>query len=311
MTQTRNLVIGCDGTWNDAENVADATNVRRLLLGCAETKPKPFYEEGVGTAFGESFAGGLWGAGLDRQILATYRFLRKRFQDDGQTPANNRIFIFGFSRGAYAARRLAGFISTCGVTVRAGDDVPAWRAYLSRDQRWIDQMKADGCFVDVDIAFLGVWDTVKSSNDPDLDDHALPARVLAGCHAMALDEKRRAFPVLKWHADPRIDQTWFCGVHSDVGGGYAQRALSDITLRWMIDRAYAQGLQFKADAVRGLADDALGPIHDSYVGFWRTLGESPRALVSTDNVHASVSQRTMMLASYRPANLGGGGNRFV
>jgi uncharacterized protein (DUF2235 family) len=129
MTQIRNLVIGCDGTWNDADGIANATNVRRLLLACARSNQITHYEEGVGTAFGENVAGGLWGEGLDRQIQDASRFLRKRFQDDGQTPANNRIFIFGFSRGAYAARRLAGFISTCGVTVRPEDDAPAWQAY--------------------------------------------------------------------------------------------------------------------------------------------------------------------------------------
>jgi uncharacterized protein (DUF2235 family) len=311
MTAIRNLVIGCDGTWNDADDLANGTNVQRLLMACAGRDQVTHYEEGVGTAFGERFAGGLWGEGLDRQILAAYRFLRKRFQDDGQTPATNRIFIFGFSRGAYAARRLAGFISACGITRRPADDTPAWQAYLHRDQGKIDRMKADGCFIAVDIAFLGVWDTVKSTNDPDLDDERLPARVRAGCHAMALDEKRRAFPVLKWQADPRIDQTWFCGVHSDVGGGYAQRALSDITLRWMIDKAWEHGLRFNAQAVRALTADALGPIHDSCTGFWRTLGEAPRVLAPSDNIHASVRQRTTALAAYRPANLGEAAHRLV
>ncbi len=301
MAKTRNLIIGCDGTWNDTKTDAP-TNVVKLLNACSASSQVTHYEEGVGTAHLEALPGGIYGKGLDRQILGAYRFLRRRFADKKWTAEQNRVFIFGFSRGSYAARRLAGLITQCGVPKRAKDIDIAWQLYLRRDLDSIAALKADKRLFDIPIELLGVWDTVKTTTDADFNDLKLPASVVKGVHAIAIDEKRKFFPALKWDAEKRVQQTWFSGVHSDVGGGYAECGLSDITLHWMIDHAYAQGAKFKASAIKALKKDPGGMLHDSYDGIWKVFGTRQRRIAKSAKIHVSVQER-MQSTSYRPANL--------
>lgn len=302
MAKVRNLVIGCDGTWNDTDD-PDHTNVVKLLNACTARNQVVHYEEGVGTAHWEALPGGIYGKGLERQILGAYRFLRKRFADSGRTREENRVFIFGFSRGSYAARRLAGLISHSGVPVRARDVELAWQLYLKRDAESADHLKQKGDLFDIPVEMLGVWDTVKTTTDEDFNDYKLPACVVAGYHAMAIDEKRRFFPVLKWNADARVNQVWFPGVHSDVGGGYRECGLSDTALQWMIDHAYSHGLNFKASAVRKLKKNPSGKLHDSYDGIWKAFGARRRSIAASAKVHTSVRERIQNVQGYNPLNL--------
>ena len=301
MAQSRNLIIGCDGTWNDTDGTI--TNVAKLLNACAAKDQIVRYEEGVGTAYWEALPGGIYGKGLDRQILGAYRFLRRRFADAGMAKENNKVFIFGFSRGAYAARRLAGLISCCGVPAKAADVDLAWQLYVRRDTLSTHQLKEEGRLFDISVEMLGVWDTVKTTTDEDFNDHDLPACVVKGHHAMAIDEKRKFFPVLKWNAEDRVNQVWFAGVHSDVGGGYNECGLSDITLQWMIDKAYGHGVRFKASAVKALKKAPSGTLHDSFDGIWKAFGTAMRQIGDSEFVHESIRERVQNMADYRPANL--------
>ena len=302
MTKTRNLIIGCDGTWNDAGTSA-LTNVAKILNACASKNQVVHYEEGVGTAHWEALPGGVYGKGLDRQILGAYRFLRKRFADTDWQKEENKVFIFGFSRGAYAARRLAGLISHSGVPKKAADVELAWQIYLKRDAASAQALKEQGILFDISVEVLGVWDTVKSTTDEDFNDHKLPKCVVAGYHAMAIDEKRKFFPVLKWNQEARVHQTWFAGVHSDVGGGYRECGLSDIALMWMIDNAYEHGLNFKASEVKKCKPDPQCEMHDSYDGIWKNFGTKTRNITASDSIHASTKTRIQKIAVYKPSNL--------
>jgi len=302
VAKTRHLIIGCDGTWNDTDASA-LTNVAKLLNACSAQNQVMHYEEGVGTAHWEALPGGIYGKGLDRQILGAYRFLRKRFADKAWVTDENKVFIFGFSRGSYAARRLAGLIAHCGIPQKAGDIELAWQLYLKRDADSADALKNRGDFFDISVEVLGVWDTVKTTTDDDFNDHKLPDCVVAGYHAMALDEKRKFFPVLKWTKEARVTQMWFSGVHSDVGGGYLESGLSDIALQWMIDHAYSHGLMFKASAIKQLKKDPAGLLHDSYQSIWKAFGSRIRTTAKADPVHASVKQRMQKIADYKPNNL--------
>ncbi|MES1944109.1 hypothetical protein PC39_08339 [Salinisphaera sp. PC39] len=302
MSEMRNLVIGCDGTWNETQMPPD-TNVAKLLRALSASGQVQHYEEGVGTAHMEALPGGIYGQGLDRQILGAYRFLSNRFSDSEWPAERNRIFIFGFSRGAYAARRLAGLVSRCGVPTEADDVELAWRLYLNRDNDSMGDLKERGFLVDVPVAVLGVWDTVKTTTDEDFDDHKLPDCVEHGYHAMAIDERRRFFRVLRWNKDDRVRQVWFAGVHSDIGGGYEETGLSDIALKWMIDCAYGHGLKFKASAVERFDPDPCGPLHDSYTGIWKPFGARRRSIAKSALVHSSVRERCEQAPDYRPANL--------
>ncbi|MBU0480787.1 MAG: DUF2235 domain-containing protein [Proteobacteria bacterium] len=299
---TRNLIIGCDGTWNDTDESA-VTNVVKLLDACTAKNQITHYEEGVGTAYWEALPGGIYGKGLDRQILGAYRFLRKRFADPDWKREENKVFIFGFSRGSYAARRLAGLISHSGVTEKAADVDLAWQLYLRRDVKSTEELKKSGRLFDIQVEMLGVWDTVKTTTDEDFNDLKLPECVVAGYHAMAIDEKRKFFPVLEWDNDPRVTQTWFPGVHSDVGGGYNECGLSDIALQWMIDHAYNHGLRCKASSVKQLAKDPCGTLHNSYDGIWKAFGTQNRTIAKSAAVHPSTRERMQQMADYRPGNL--------
>ncbi|WP_172597704.1 DUF2235 domain-containing protein [Sulfuriflexus mobilis] len=302
MAKVRNLIIGCDGTWNDTDESA-LTNVAKLLNACLSKDQITHYEEGVGTAHWEALPGGVYGKGLDRQILGAYRFLRKRFADTDWVREDNKVFIFGFSRGSYAARRLAGLIAQCGIPTKTTDVNIAWQLYLNRDASSIEELKNQGRLFDIPVEMLGVWDTVKTTTDEDFNDNKLPKCVVAGYHAMAIDEKRKFFPVLKWNNESRVTQTWFSGVHSDVGGGYKETGLSDIALQWMIDHAYSHGLGIKSSAIQKLKKDPLGVLHDSYDGIWKAFGTRVRPIAKSAKVHTSTKERVKKLADYNPPNL--------
>ncbi|MEL0083383.1 MAG: DUF2235 domain-containing protein [Gammaproteobacteria bacterium] len=297
----RNLVIGCDGTWNDTDG--ELTNVASLLNACSARNQVTHYEGGGGQGHLEALPGGIYGKGLDRQILGGYRFLRKRFADADHEPADNRVFIFGFSRGASVARRLASLLSYSGVPVKAWDVELAWQLYQNQDADSVAALKGEGPLKEIPIEMVGVWDTVKTTTDADFDDHKLPECVVAGYHAMAIDEQRKLFPVLKWNREGRVTQTWFFGVHSDVGRGYGQTALSDIALQWMVDRGYGHGLRFKVSAINQLKSDPLDRIHDSYDGIWKGLGKRSRANSPSARIHDSVRARLEGRDDYQPGNL--------
>jgi hypothetical protein len=107
---------------------------------------------------------------------------------------------------------------------------------------------------------------------------------------MAINEKRTFFPVLKWNANPKVRQVWFAGVHSDVGGGYKNKGLSDTALKWMIDSVHKHGLPFKASAVKALAKAVDGKLHESYQGVWLPFGTRARTIDPADLVHQSVKE---------------------
>ncbi len=302
MAKVRNLIVGCDGTWNDTDMGA-LTNVAKLLNACSAKKQVTHYEEGVGTAHWEALPGGIYGKGLDRQILGGYRFLSKRFADAGWEREANKVFIFGFSRGAYAARRLAGLISQSGVPVEGSDIELSWQLYLKRDAISVKVLKEKGRLFDISVEMLGVWDTVKTTTDEDFNDNKLPKCVVAGYHAISIDEKRKFFPELQWDNEARVRQTWFPGVHSDVGGGYSESGLSDIALQWMIDHAYKHGLKIKASAMKKLKKDPCGILHDSFGGIWKAFGEHVRPIAKSDTVHASTKERVQKMKDYTPSNL--------
>ena len=115
---------------------------------------------------------------------ADWHFLRKRFADKNWEKTANKVFIFGFSRGSYAARRLAGLIAQCGIPVKAKDIDITWQLYLRRDKKSIKELKKEGRLFDISVEVVGVWDTVKTTTDKDFNDNKLPDCVVKGYHAI-------------------------------------------------------------------------------------------------------------------------------
>lgn len=291
----RNYIILFDGTWNDATDMADdRTNVEKLYRVLADLNVNYIhYEEGVGTKTYEAILGGAFGVGIDERILGAYRFLQSRFKTSPYQADKDRIFIFGFSRGAYTARTFAQLLYFSGVPYADRDTQEGWGNYYRQNAVKAEKAKTDGDFFNVDIEMLGVWDTVKSTLDKDRKDTTLYPNVKAAYHAMAIDEKRRNFPVLRFADDPRVTQLWFSGVHCDVGGGYEYNdaQLADIALKWMIAAAAGHGLEFMPDYLDYIDDDPQGTMHNSFKGKWKALGQKKRRFMPGDKFHISVKQR--------------------
>lgn len=261
----RRLIVCADGTWKTAEaaTITNVTFIARAIAPVAMngTPQVVFYDPGVGTGpWLDRISGGAFGRGLDENIKDVYRALVYNYD------AGDQVFLFGFSRGAYTVRSALGMIRKCGLLRKNHADRlgEAYELYRTRKDE-VDgpeamRFRQSSSWPAFDIAFLGVWDTVGSLGIPlaglrwlsrrkyQFHDPKLSRIVKRAYHAVAIDEKRRAFQPTLWETQPdpiqRVEQVWFAGVHSDVGGGYPDRGLADITFAWMANRAADAGIEF-------------------------------------------------------------------
>jgi uncharacterized protein (DUF2235 family) len=289
----KRLIVCCDGTWNDSDNKSTDTNVFRIATAIHGSQSTGnilqivLYLRGVGTAGlkAETFIEGATGLGVDDNICSGYMFIAQNFVP------GDEIFLFGFSRGAYTARSLAGFLNACGILKRQnlGDLPNAWAYYRKRPPHSPEEFKRlynTDCHTDAKVKFLGVWDTVGALGIPiDLlatvneqkfafHDTGACDIVQHGCHALAIDEHRHNFVPTFWTgtaaANVNIEQVWFTGAHADVGGGYMKRTLADIPLVWMAEKAEADGLALDWSCLPDKAKlDPLASSHDSSTGLFR------------------------------------------
>jgi len=308
MSTDRNIIVGLDGTWNEPERKPDGsvtgTNVVKFLSALTKRGQRQHYESGAGTRAWELLPGGIYGYGLDKRILGAYRFLRRCYSEDAGREEQSKLFIVGFSRGAYSARRLSGLIAHSGIPAKAADVELGWQMYLNRDKKSAAALKREGKFFDVPIEMVGVWDTVKATNDPDYDDGLLSSNVVAGYHALAVDECRKFFPILRWQADERVKEVWFSGSHSDVGGGCNEMDLSDVALMWMIHCAAKHGLRFKKSYIeRHVKPKVPGHVHDCFTALWKPYGRSDRPITTHCAVHKTVEKQLRAADDYDPINL--------
>jgi uncharacterized protein (DUF2235 family) len=292
----KNIVILLDGTSNEVS--ANRTNILRLY-GTLEKSERQivYYDPGVGTFGAENAwlrfsrqAAEIWGMatgwGLDHNVKEAYRFLVENY-DRGPRPGDedlgrDRIYIFGFSRGAYSARVLAGFIHAVGLIDRSNLNLLdyAYRAYKRVGENKEDSFAEVRLFERMlephrpPIRLLGLFDTVKSIIEhgrygPRFRSHAFTRRnrsVESVRHAVAADERRTMYRPQLWPegeeywgnpfnqaaARPQdVREVWFSGVHSDVGGGYpeAESGLAKLPLRWMIEQTDPMGLRYRTRTV--------------------------------------------------------------
>lgn len=274
-TQPKRLIICADGTWDSPQRTRGGTsassNVWRLyqLVSPHDATGTPqlaYYHAGVGTGgFVDRILGGGCGLGIERNIVDCYRFIVDHYLP------GDELYLFGFSRGAYTVRSLAGLIRNSGIInptkTRGQLDQrisEAYALYRSRapDATPVANRAVDFRFnyshPDCKITCIGVWDTVGALGIPvgalgkisayfhGFHDVTLSTWVERAFHAVAVDERRRPFVPTLWEqqfgARERgqvLEQVWFTGVHADVGGGYEERGLADLTLRWMINRVTA------------------------------------------------------------------------
>ncbi|MGW5072390.1 DUF2235 domain-containing protein [Rhodococcus sp. NPDC004095] len=318
----KNIVICLDGTGNRIR-ASGNTNVIRLFRALENTAGRQivYYDPGVGTfsSAGAWTAIGRWwsrmlglafGVGVKTNLAEAYTFLMNHWEP------GDRIYLFGFSRGAFTARALAGMLHRIGIPRPSSENLVQYaiaaysrrRAWTVDDREEAKEFSSTVCrAVDgagkgrfsVPVHYLGVWDTVSA---PGIFRRALRfestrrlKNVRAGRHAVSLEEKRRPYRLYRVD-NPRIDEVWFSGVHSDVGGGFSDdHRLADISLMWMLDGAYRHGLLLRErHELRELptvtAGDAVGKVH-RMSWLWAFVGRGSRKPGPGARVHDSVRLR--------------------
>ncbi|TDK49676.1 DUF2235 domain-containing protein [Antarcticimicrobium luteum] len=272
-----------------------------------------YYEAGVQWPHWRAAPDVLLGRGINRQIRRAYGYLASRYRP------GDRIFLMGYSRGAYAVRSLAGVIDRVGL-LRADCATErnirtVYRHYQGDpDSDFSNAFARAHCHRSVGIEMVGVWDTVKALGlrlpflwqwaeaQHSFHSHTLGPSIRNGFHALALDETREVFRPELWSCPPgwegHVEQVWFRGAHGDVGGqlgGYeVARPLANISLVWMLDRAETCGLPLPKGWRARFHTDPDAPS----VGTWRGWGKlfvlrKPR-LVGDDpseRLHESVRER--------------------
>lgn len=294
----RNIVICCDGTGNAIEG--DFSNVLKLFrIALKDEEQIVYYNTGVGTIGlasdwarfcqkAKTVFGLATGYGLDANVLDAYRFVCQTWRPD------DRIYIFGFSRGAYTARILAGFIHLIGLlrpenTNLAANALTAYKSTSQKNDFSLARSFRRMCDTrHATIHFVGVWDTVASWIVPRPDRFYLPSlgtlpftrnnpSVRTFRHAISIDERRRMFRLNEWEAGQIFEpvpfanppstekqdvlEMAFAGVHSDIGSAYPEdeSALSKFPLAWLIKQAEAKGLKIKQSLYLHLVDGAPLP----------------------------------------------------
>ena len=329
MAPRKRIVICADGTWNrPEEDLAQdfPTNVLRLARAVQPyddegVQQVVFYDWGIG-ADRKKFTGGAFGEGINKNIQDAYRFLVQNY-DPG-----DELFFFGFSRGAYTVRSLAGMINNCGILRRsqAHRIAPAFEFYKRKDvlpgsdraARWRKRHSVGGDRPE--IHFIGVWDTVGAlgiplrvlgflDEDHTFHDKEIGSRVRTARHALAIDEKRKDFEPTIWDAKGGIDlmQVWFAGAHADVGGSTPPdrggALLSDLPLRWMMEEAERAGLVLEGHLWKRLRPSAVAKEHPSLKGFYHLLGRKNRRIPLRHWLHPSVRERYRKMRGWRPETL--------
>ncbi len=342
----RKLVVFMDGTGNDK---LSHTNVRRLYRlavqqACSGNRVVPYYDKGVGSKWFDRVRGGLAGRGTSLNIRQAYRFLVEAYNP------GDEIYLIGFSRGSFTARSLNGFIRFAGLIKRESvekklydhipfpgvshlhfavgalydkyhvnfDGTPNFEIELKEKLgKVLEEQGVTAYDSTVGVKAIGLFDTVPAlglfrDNEP--DDHRIDLYAEYGFHALSLDEQRDDFRLLRfnpWKAEgARLQEVWFAGVHSDIGGSYSKTfnceyvrehyrpGLGVGTLNWMI-KNFEQFKVFTSTSLPGkeYGECPGGSLHDELFGGnsvlykWTTLGTFPRIPRQGDVVHRSVIER--------------------
>ena len=241
------LVVCFDGTWNEASTRTNVWKLKQDIDCSAGTDTQATYIEGIGTVPGAELLGGLFAADFDRPLGLGYRWLTKKILN---APKGEEIavYLFGFSRGAYLAHTFSWLLHEVGIPRKFANAIPLAEAYAKREQKTIEKLKEGGILPSPKVEMQGLWDAVTSPHDffKDYHDGKRAPNVEWIYHAMATDERREWYGAMQYEPASKIVQTWFSGVHKDVGGGYPEDEceLSDIALDWMKRNAIRRGLRF-------------------------------------------------------------------
>jgi uncharacterized protein (DUF2235 family) len=336
----KRIVICADGTWNLRDQVDKESGKRRptnvtktaraILPRASDGKDQiVFYHDGLGTRGPmDKATGGAFGAGIEDNIRNLYRFIVYNYEP------GDELYFFGFSRGAFTVRTLAGFMNFVGL-VEKDDDyyVPEiYRCYEKNKRPGSDEWKrafhnVQGTRPCPEIKFIGVWDTVGALGAPGVigkvagafngnkyayHDVGLNGNIVNAYHALAIDERRNPFKPTLWTRPDgwsgTLEQTWFPGVHSNVGGGYKPDGLANEALHWIITKAHSAGLDVDWEYLGHFEPHYDSVLHDSMSFKYRLLGPGTRDIGNHaqhgECMHKSTVDRMRHAeSSYAPKNV--------
>lgn len=319
----KRLILCSDGSW-DLPTLSRPGNVARLaaaiepaaISGCRQLvfyQNNPLWPGNASWPLSTAEANQ-----LDHDILALYRFIC-----DNHEPGDE-LWFFGYSRGTYIVRSCIALLRNLWLLPRTHTALipEAYRIYRTRwgaDATNADNFRRQHCRP-ARVRFLGLWDSVGERGLPagllakeqesryGFRDNRLSGIVEHACHALAIDEQRRAFAPCLWKTAPersRTEQCWFTGSHTDMGGGHGEDGLGITSLLWMADRAQSAGLAVNTSHLSQWREGGeSSPVHQS-----RRNGETRQARVlgqtnHDETLHTSAEQRFLTDSRYRPANLG-------
>ncbi|MGI4751727.1 MAG: DUF2235 domain-containing protein [Janthinobacterium lividum] len=339
----KRIVTCSDGTWNkpnqNYQGKPVSTNVQRIFEAICNSDDQQisqikYYDEGIGAegSWLNRWIDGATGEGIDENILSAYKFILWNYEP------GDELYLFGFSRGAYTARSLAGLIRNCGIL--KNNDLSlikeAYRIYRARNpitdpngEEALAFKQMHSYYENLRIKFIGVWDTVGALGIPSrwfqwynkkkyqFHDTTLSSITDYAYQALAIDEKRSNFMPALWEmsskvkrgeVEQRVQQVWFPGVHSNIGGGYPDQGLSDITLAWMISKAKTTGLGFEKKYVKtAIKPSFTGQLYNSkrfpfslLPDYFRLICKNP---FSNESVNSAAFERMQFMSDYRPKNL--------
>ncbi len=363
----KNVVVCSDGTGNTFDS--RVTNVTRLVKNLVLDRPQDqlvIYDQGVGTSgkrertarvsqdeglrfldppLSSGIDPGGWvgkirglafGYGLKENVLQMYRELARLYED------GDRLFLFGFSRGAFTVRALAGLLHRCHLARGEGPEIDArfersWELFqpMVADDEAVESLRTGNRPCPVN--FLGVWDTVKSYGGlkpvilPHLRHNPDVAHVR---HALAIEERRAWFKPTTWglldldekgamtridptqYVDQDVVEVWFTGCHSDVGGGGDETATTRVALRWMLaEAASVESPLLVSDAGWTLLasedDEGPLPIEQSWKLSWRLMEQIPRGEIDNSGVYPVLVRHRGSDGVRRPSDSKRGGRVSV
>lgn len=308
MDSGKAVAVFLDGTGNDRDSWTNVSRLHDLMVNQDRQDMAVFYTEGVGSDGRGIGLGVGWGMGKD--VREAYQFVAREYATHGK----DKLYVFGFSRGAYAARILAGLIFMAGLpemdrldkdeaahfvddlyAAYKGDKTDAERHRLINAvyRQWKLPRRHD-----VKIEVLGLWDTVEALGLPDYRENPGDVNrryvdqicnVKKAYHAMALDDNRARIytPILltSKHLNSRcpdvsldkvVEEVWFAGAHADVGGGMREGFLSGVSLNWMISRLAPHHLLPVGAAVHADPYDISHDAENSSFAYDMFFREKPR-----------------------------------
>jgi uncharacterized protein (DUF2235 family) len=323
----KKIIVYADGTWNTPANEEEGkvapTNVYKLFESTLDNytdkngkkvEQLKYYTEGVGTSPGsDKYLGGLLGWGINENVIEVYRFIVDHYEP------GDEIFLFGFSRGAYTVRSVAGLIRNCGILKYQYHQKieRAFEIYRSRkpkdkpDSPQPKFFKNSFCHPEGEsaIKFLGVWDTVGSLGVPfrllsfgkrhRFHDVELGRHIANAYHAVSIDDRRVFFRPSLWvkdkkHTHQKLEQVWFNGCHSDVGGGYPDYYASVLPMLYLQCRAEHHGLAFKNKPTAEECEKSVfATTHDPKTAkiYYRVLPDYFRSIDNNRNFKLNILQK--------------------